>query len=310
MKNLFCAAIMVVFSASGWAQADAPVIGRWDLTMEKEGVSLPSWLEVRLSGSKTLVGSYVGEVGSARPVAQFHYQDNTLRFSVPPQWVGNQDLEFTARYENDELVGEIIHNNGTKWPVRGVRAPLMIRETPKSWTAPEPIFNGVDLSGWVAQSGPDRNQWIVKDGILTSPKSGSNLMTEQKFNDFKLHIEFRYPAGSNSGIYLRGRHEVQVEDNYGKQPSSTYFGGVYGFLTPNAMAALPAGSWQTYDITLIGRRVTITANGQTIICDQIIPGITGGALDAHEGLPGPILLQGDHGPVEYRNITMSYPEYE
>ena len=104
MKNLFCAAIMVVFSASGWAQADAPVIGRWDLTMEKEGVSLPSWLEVRLSGSKTLVGSYIGEVGSARPVAQFHYQDNTLRFSVPPQWVGNQDLEFTARYENDELV--------------------------------------------------------------------------------------------------------------------------------------------------------------------------------------------------------------
>jgi hypothetical protein len=134
-------------------------------------------------------------------------------------------------------------------------------------------------------------------------------MTEQKFDDFKLHIEFRYPAGSNSGIYLRGRHEVQVEDNYGKQPSPTYFGGIYGFLTPNVMAALPAGSWQTYDITLIGRRVTITANGQTIICDQIIPGITGGALDSQEGLPGPILLQGDHGPVEYRNITMSFPKY-
>ena len=111
MKQIFFAAAMAVFTAMGWAQADAPVIGRWDLTMEKEGISLPSWLEVKLSGSKTLVGSFVGEVGSARPVSLFNYADNTLTFSVPPQWVGSQDLEFTARYENDELAGEIIHNN-------------------------------------------------------------------------------------------------------------------------------------------------------------------------------------------------------
>jgi hypothetical protein len=120
-----------------------------------------------------------------------------------------------------------------------------------------------------------------------------------------LHIEFRYPKESNSGVYLRGRYEVQVEDNKGKEPSSTYFGGVYGFLTPNEMAAKSAGEWQSYDITLIGRKVTVVANGKKIICDQNIPGITGGALDSNEGAAGPIMLQGDHGPIEYRNIIIT-----
>jgi hypothetical protein len=89
------------------------------------------------------------------------------------------------------------------------------------------------------------------------------------------------------------------------EPSSTLFSGVYGFLTPNQMAANPAGEWQIFDITLVGRKVTVVANGKTVICDQIIPGITGGALDSKEGEPGPIFLQGDHGPVEYRNIVIT-----
>jgi Domain of Unknown Function (DUF1080). len=123
-----------------------------------------------------------------------------------------------------------------------------------------------------------------------------------------LHLEVRYPQESNSGIYLRGRYEVQVEDSFGKDPNSILFGAVYGFLTPNQMAAKPAGEWQVFDITLIGRRVTIIANDKIIINDQIIPGITGGALDSNEGAPGPIMLQGDHGKVEYRNITIRLPE--
>ena len=133
-------------------------------------------------------------------------------------------------------------------------------------------------------------------------------MTEEKFMDFKLHVEFRYPEGSNSGVYLRGRYEVQVEDGYGKQPDSHYLGGVYGFLTPNENAAKKAGEWQSYDITLVGRRVTVVANGKTIIHNQIIPGITGGALISREAEPGPLYLQGDHGPVEYRNITIATPK--
>ena len=131
-------------------------------------------------------------------------------------------------------------------------------------------------------------------------------MTTRTFDDFKLHAEFRYPTGSNSGIYLRGRYEVQVEDSPSdREPDSHDIGGVYGFLTPNEAAKKPAGAWQTYDITLVGRRVTVVLNGRAIIVDQLIPGPTGGALDSDEAAPGPILLQGDHGPIEYRNLVLT-----
>jgi len=120
----------------------------------------------------------------------------------------------------------------------------------------------LDSSGWATDGDV---QWMVKDGILVNPEAGVNLTTEETFDDFKLHVEFRYPEGSNSGLYLRGRYEVQIEDGYGHDPSSILFGGIYGFLTPNAMAAKPAGEWQTYDITLIGNRVSIEANGMKII---------------------------------------------
>ena len=149
------------------------------------------------------------------------------------------------------------------------------------------------------------NQWIVSDGVLKSPHSGSNIVTNRTFNDFKLHIELRYPAGSNSGVYLRGRYEIQVEDNKGQVPDVGLFGAIYGFLTPSEMAAKSAGEWQSFDVTLIGRMVTVYANGRQIICNQEIPGITGGAINSNEGEPGPILLQGDHGPVEYRNIIIT-----
>ena len=142
-------------------------------------------------------------------------------------------------------------------------------------------------------------------GFLRSQKSGSNLVTDQKFTDFKLHIEFRYQQGSNSGVYLRGRYEVQIIDCKGMEPGSIYLGGVYGFLTPSENVAKDPGVWQSYDITLRGRMVTIVANNVPVIYNQAIPGITGGALDNKESEPGPIYLQGDHGPIDFRNIIIT-----
>ena len=280
-----------------------PIIGRWDLTVQMDRVA-PSWLEVKLSGLKTLVGYFVAEGGSARPIAEVKYDNGKVSFSIPTQWdASNNPMLFEGTLENDQLSGFITTPRGARYPFAGVRAPLLKRTSPVVWGKPIPLFNGKNLDGW-HMSGKEQ-QWVAENGILKSPRSGSNIITDAQFTDFKLHIEFRYPAGSNSGVYLRGRYEVQVEDNYGLEPSSTLFGGIYGFLTPNEMAAKKPGEWQTYDITLIGRRVTVIANGKAIIVDQIIPGITGGALDSKEGEPGPIYLQGDHGPVEYRNIVLT-----
>jgi hypothetical protein len=153
--------------------------------------------------------------------------------------------------------------------------------------------------------GTDSSAWVAVGGILTNSRAGANLVTRERYTDFKLHVEFRFAAGGNSGIYLRGRHEVQVEDTQDPEPSPVGLGAVYGFLTPSENAGRKAGEWQALDITLIGRRVTIALNGRQIICDQQIPGITGGALDSDEGAPGPLLLQGDHGPVEYRNLVLT-----
>src|SRR3546814_8213858 len=84
----------------------------------------------------------------------------------------------------------------------------------------------MDLNGWKAMG---ENQWVVRDGILTSPHSGANLVSEQEFTDFKLHVEFRYQEGSNSGVYLRGRYEVQIEDSPANaHPSNILFSGIYG----------------------------------------------------------------------------------
>lgn len=282
---------------------DELLIGRWDITVDLDGKQAPSWLEVKRSGISTLVGQFVGESGSARPISRIYFKAGKINFTIPPQWErSDKDMIFEGSLASDKLTGIITSSQGKKYPFTGERAPLLKRTEPVVWGNPVQIFNGKDLDGWYTQN-PD-NQWVVENGVLKSPRSGSNIITKGKYNDFKLHIEFRYPAGSNSGVYLRGRYEVQIEDNKGREPSAHYFGGIYGFLTPNEMMAKSPGEWQTYDITLVGRVVTVVANGKKIICEQIIPGITGGALDSKEGEAGPILLQGDHGPIEYRNISI------
>jgi len=280
------------------------MIGRWDITVTRGSRTHPSWLEVKLSGNRTLVGSFVSGGGSARPVAKVTYAGNGFRFAIPPQWErGDGDMVIEGTFANDKLTGTITEPDGSSGSFSAVRAPALVRRTAPRWGAPVALFNGRDLAGWRT---PDANsKWQVIDGILTNTGSGANLITTPTYTDFKLHVEFRVPKNGNSGIYLRGRHELQVEDSHGMEPLSTHTGGVYGFLVPNENAARRAGEWQTYDVTLIGRRVTVVLNGRTVIADQTIPGITGGALDSNEGEPGPIYLQGDHTAVEYRKIVLT-----
>ncbi|WP_295128414.1 DUF1080 domain-containing protein [uncultured Chitinophaga sp.] len=281
------------------------LIGRWDITVDENGKQVPSWLEVKLSGTRTLVGYFVGGSGSARPVAKVNFDNGKFSFTIPPQWEGgNQDFVIEGALAGSGIEGTITTSEGKKYNWKGVKAPYLKRTAAPAWGKAISLFNGKDLTGW-NQPG-NTKQWEVKNGILTSARSGSNLISDQKFTDFKLHVEFRYQKGSNSGVYLRGRHEVQIEDSPADaHPSSVLYSGVYGFLTPSEIAATGPNTWQSYDITLIGRMVTIVVNGKTVINNQEIPGITGGALDSNEGEPGPIYIQGDHGPIEFRKIVIT-----
>lgn len=280
-----------------------PVVGRWDLRVTGPDGDYPSWLEIRVSGHETLVGRFVGGVGSARPIGRVDFAKGTLRFAIPPQWERDTaDLRVEGTLEGDRLAGTLVTPGGQKHPWTATRAPSLRRKAPV-WGTPIALFNGKDLTGWTARGD---NKWKVTGGILSNGGGGANLVTSKTFDDFKIHLEFRYPRGSNSGVYLRGRYEVQIEDSpRGVEPRPVDVGGVYGFLPPNENAARAPGEWQTYDITLVGRRVTVVLNGRTVIADQVIPGITGGALDSNEGAPGPILLQGDHGVVEFRKVVLT-----
>ena len=308
MKKLLFA--LLALSGSAFAQDENhPLEGAWNLNVSMEnrngGVSTaPSWLEVRHSGLRTLTGRFVGDGGSARPIAEVFFKDGHLSFKIPPQWDKEDTyMSLEADLKDGKLSGTIVTPGGKAMAFTGSRAPSLVRKSEPVWDKSITLFNGKDLTGWKAL-GP-KNQWVAENGVLKSPASGANLCTEQKFNDFKLHIEFRLPPHSNSGVYLRGRYEVQVEDSYGKPAYNIYLGGIYGFIDPLFQAAKPSGEWQTYDITLVGRKVSVTLNGQKIIVDQNIPGITGGAMDSDEAAPGPIMMQGDHGPVEYRNIVLT-----
>ena len=285
-------------------QAQNPLEGSWDLTVDMGYKIAPSWLDVRHSGTKMLVGHFVADGGSARPIARVNTNGSKFNFSIPPQWEsGDNDLVVEGELNGDKMSGSMVAPDGKKYTFTGERAPSLARTGNVSWGTAVKIFNGKNTSGWHPSG--QKNQWVAENGVLKSPASGSNLITDQKFTDFKLHIEFRFPQHSNSGVYLRGRYEVQVEDLETGEPTNVAIGGIYGFVIPNQKFSKGPNEWQTYDITLVGRRVTVVANGKTIICDQVIPGITGGALDSKEGEPGPIMLQGDHGPVEYRNIVIT-----
>ncbi|MEI6189766.1 MAG: DUF1080 domain-containing protein [Chitinophagia bacterium] len=309
MSKFFTILFISVFSAHiCFATNEIPkrqaIEGRWDLTVDLGDRLAASWLEVRLSGIKTLVGHFVADGGSARPISEVFFKDNKVSFHIPGQWEQtDKELIVEGILKDGKLSGTMLTPRGQTVTWVGVPAPSLKRDKAPVWGKPITLFNGKNLDGWKPTG--KINQWVVENGILKSPRPGSNIKTDKTFNDFKLHIEFRYPKESNSGVYLRGRYEVQVEDSKGMEATNIHLGGLYGFIDPLEMVAKDAGEWQSFDITLVGRIVTVVANGKTIIRDQIIPGITGGALDSREAEPGPIMMQGDHGLIEYRNIVIT-----
>ncbi len=310
MKKLFKNLLLILFTFSTLALSAQSIEGRWDITITNGDKKIPSWLEVNHSGNKYLNGRFVGSGGSARPISRVNFKDNKMSFAIPPQWdKEDKDLVVEADLKDEMLMGTMNQPNGEIVNFVGVKAPKLIKSTESVFGKPVAIFNGKNLDGWKTISREDRtekeSQWIVENGVMKSPKSGANIRTIKTFGNFKLHVEFRVPAGSNSGVYLRGRYEAQITDGFGVEPSVGELGGIYGFIKPLEMTAKKASEWQSYDITLVGRIVTLMLNGKTIIYKNEIPGITGGAIDSNESEAGPIMFQGDHGPIEFRNITIA-----
>jgi hypothetical protein len=154
--------------------------------------------------------------------------------------------------------------------------------------------------------------WKVEDGLLrndtTLPtgehKTFANLRTEREFEDFRLEVEFRVPTNGNSGIYLRGIYEIQVANSYGRRNDTHNCGALYSRILPSENVSKPPGEWQTFEITLVDRHLTVIHNGKKTIDNHPVLGCTGGALWSDEFKPGPIYLQGDHTSVDYRKLVL------
>ena len=282
-----------------------PFLGRWDLTLKAPGHEYPSWIEIQEKDGQ-VSALFTSRWGNARPLPKIEIKGTHITFVSPKEEEDRKDdMVFEGTLEGNGLAGTTTGQDGTPWRWSGVRASSLSKKSVTGWGQPVDLLNGKDLSGWkMSQSGPQT--WTVRDGNLVSPGNGPELISTLKFQDFKLHVEFNCGKNANSGVYLRGRYEVQIETESEAEPPSHHTGGIYGFLKPEPELPRTPDTWQTFDIMLIGRHVTIVQNGQVILNNKEIPGITGGALDSHESQPGPIYLQGsEKGHVAFRKIVVT-----
>jgi hypothetical protein len=300
-----------LLAAAAALSAPSDFNGRWDITVNEQNRKRAWWLEV--IGAE---GSFIGAPGGGLDkLTDLKIENDELSFSFTrafrygkgPQTNPRKGV-YRARVVKGKLEGTLqLEGEAEAIRFTGVRAPKFARVDAAKLKEGKPIelFNGKDLTGWRPLH-PDRKvEWKVVDGITGNVPGAVDIVTEQKFWNFKLHAEYRVGPKSNSGIGLRARYEVQILEDYGRPVSLHGNGALYSRILPSTNASKPANEWQTFDITLIENRVTVILNGTTIIGNKEIDGLTAVAVDPNEGEPGPIIIQGDHGAVEFRKLTIT-----
>ena len=300
--------LAVAFSAQAPAKAVTAddYVGRWNVKITDATDTFVS-AGIRIDKADGgLSGGLVWRSGSYAPVKSVELKDGMLRM-VREEAAGKQDV-LEARLEGTTLKGRFTTTQGRVFHFEGRRAPLLASRKAPVWGKPVVMFDGKTLNLWHPRDPKARNGWAVVDGDLAvvEPKGNSVLVSDASFQDMKLHLEFNVEPKSNSGVYLRGRYEVQLLDNPdAKMALDTHgCGAIYSRLAPTIDATKPAGEWQALDIEFVGRQVAVTLNGKTIV-KGVVDGITGGALSPYEEEPGPLMLQGDHGKVRFRNIVVT-----
>jgi len=303
MRYPIVLAIALATMLPGQALAQsAPFLGAWNLTGEPPNENYVYWLEVKEEGG-TLSALFLNRGGSPVPVQDVRIANGELSFTLP----GRGETRPTAnlRASDGRLTGTI-GAPGVK--VTGVRPPqwgACDANAAHSFGKPVALFDGKSLAAWGVQHQDRPIGWRVEDGAMTNDPKANNLVSKEKFQDFRLDAEYKISPKGNSGIYLRGRYEMQVLDDPGTPADVHGHMSLYARRAPAVNASKPAGEWQTAQITVVGNCLTAMLNGQKVHDNVRIAGITGGALDAKETEPGPIMIQGDHGTVWFRKMVVT-----
>jgi hypothetical protein len=330
IRSIIVFLILIIFAGSLHAAETAePYIGRWALTIPGGAAG---WLGVTqedgyLDASILWGGGSVVPVDSVFMVEGDMYivrlykierkndSGEVVRTQTYPEALiarvyGDQMDLTQMRPSRDGLSSDLLYFGGKKIPPLPPKPDLFKIKYGK----PIVLFVGKSLDGWELTNPNHKSGWSIEDGIMVNRPvqqedkphiSYGNLRTVAEFEDFNLKLQVKVPPNGNSGIYLRGIYEVQVSDSYGKELDSHNMGAIYSRITPTVAAEKPADQWQSFNITLVDRHVTVELNGKRIIDNQPLLGCTGGALWSDEFRPGPIYLQGDHTAISYRNIVLT-----
>ena len=303
MRTLFAILLLAISPALA---ADSDFNGRWDITAQTKPRPLGWWLELAGVGTPTASGKFVSaHGGDLNQVDHIAVVDGELQFSFDMPGRGGKttpSATYRARLVNGKLEGS---RDAVKFT--GVRPPVIADKDDASWQRGTPVelFNGKDLTGWKALNSSAEMKWTYENGILRNAPPTTDLISDRTFWNFELHVDFRIIEHSNSGIGLRGRYEIQILEDYGKPVNTHGAAALYSRVAPSVNASKPAGEWQSYDIRLVGRTLTVVHNGIKVLDKVEVEGLTAIANNADEGEPGPFILQGDHSYVEIKSFRVT-----
>ncbi len=310
MKIVALLFLFVFLTVSTFAQ-DKAFLGKWDIMGDAPNQNAVYWLEVTKEADGKLSGKFLNRGGSVLPLHSIKLENTELVLAVNNR--ANSPIH-RAKIVGKELKGAVQAGQNTiNWT--GVRPPNWGKYNANGkhkFGAPVVLFEGKSLDAFTAQMTSRPFGWNLVDGVMTNDVHGNNLVSKQKFQNFKINCEYKLepkqPGGNaaNSGIYLRGRYELQVLDDETANSDGLHnHMALYSRVAPKVQASKKAGEWQEMEAVIVGNRLTVKLNGQVVHDNIVIDGITGGALDAREGDPGPIMIQGDHEKVYFRKVVVT-----
>jgi hypothetical protein len=329
-------ALLAVASAVVFAQqGQNPFVGRWNLRGTGPDTDKVYWLEVTQKGDQ-LEGRFLNRSAHATPLAWIRVEGKELVFrygrgeGLPESPVVESGPIYRAHLENGKLIGHhVLEPSGrgaAAAPAGGANPPAppakeirWVGTRQPTWPPSNANGNhsygkpsvlvgpGVGLDVWTGATAEKSGGWKIENGILSNEPPTFNPISKEKFKDFKLETEFKLEEKQNSGLYLRGRYELQLALGPGNKLTHGRQGflAIYGWKATDVDAAKPAGEWQSLEAIVVGNRLTATANGKRIHDNAILPAMTGGALDNDELAPGPIMIQGDHSHVSFRRMVVT-----
>jgi hypothetical protein len=302
--SLTLAAALLPFTL--YAQSNQ-FVGKWGFDVPTPNGIGANWLGISEKGGNLEIW-FQPTGGHVFQVQNYKLDGSHLTLTISSPEGNGPATIWELAAEEGKLVGTGKRGNQT-FQLAGKPEPALNRHEPASWGTPQPLFDGTELNGWQPIGKVSQNHWTVQHCDEVNLQHGANLKTTQNFTDFKLQIEVNSHKGGTSRLIIRGRYEVQIEyEPVHENPPNRAIGSIYGRIAPSVQLPRKPGQWETFDVTLVGRSVTVVRDGTTTIDHQKIEGITGGALDADEGEPGSFYIQGDHtGGLKFRNITVALP---